>query len=265
MALKTNHRILRFASLSSMILMIALIFSGHALAQYTYTWKTDKTYEGVDKATLVQPLQVMFLDEPIRIVPHSASLRLMQQYSVLLGTEWSDGHAYRLLQTFESIPQLSNDPYKETLEVPSSLWQLTDQHIQNDIEIRIQDGQKIVTLSREAFTYADPLLAEIEGVKGRFFSKRLHRAVVRYVTDGGRDRDALKQILEDRYGISIDVPDYTVLTQRTTKEHAGRFGEFKNEELMALVSMFEEYPQGMLSTPGLQYLVRRLDGTPHPI
>ena len=34
---------------------------------------------------------------------------------------------------------------------------------------------------------------------------------------------------------------------------------------MALVSMFEEYPQGMHSTPGLQYLVRRLDGTPHPI
>ncbi len=248
-----------------MILLIALIFSGHALAQYTYTWKTDTTYEGVDRATLVQPVQVMFLHQPIQVVPHSASLRLMQQYSVLLGTEWSDGQAYRLLQTFESIPQLSNDPYKETLEVPSSLWQLTDQHIQNDVEIRFQDGQKIVTLSREAFTYADPLLAEIEGVRGRFFSKRLHHAVVRYVTDGGRDRDALKQILEKRYGISIDVPDYTELTRRTTKEHAGRFGEFKNEELIALVSMFEEYPQGMLSTPGLQYLVRRLDGTPHPI
>ena len=261
MAGKTYHRI----SCLSMILLLTLIISGPALAQYTYTWKTDTTYEGVDKATLVQPVQVMFLHQPIQVVPHSASLRLMQQYSVLLGTEWNDGHAYRLLQTFESIPQLSNDPYKETLEVPSSLWQLTDQHIQNDIEIRIQDGQKIVTLSREAFTYADPLLAEIEGVRGRFFSKRLHHAVVRYVTDDGRDRDALKQILEKRYGVSIDVPDYTVLTQKTTKEHAGRFGEFKNEELIALVSMLEEYPQGMLTTPGLQYLVRRLDGTPHPL
>ena len=120
-------------------------------------------------------------------------------------------------------------------------------------------------MSREAFTYAEPLLAEIEGVRGRFFSKRLHHAVVRYVTDGGRDRRALKQILENRYGVSLDVPDYTELTRRTTKEHAGRFGEFKNEELIAIVSMFEEYPQGLHSTPGLQYLVRRLDGTPHPI
>ena len=264
MEAKTHHCISKFACLSSMILLLTFIFSGHALAQFTYTWKTDTTYEGTESATLVQPVQVMFLHEPIQVVPHSASLRLMQQYSVLLGTEWSEGQTYRLLQTFESIPQLSNDPYKETLEVPSSLWQLTDQHIQNDIEIRIQDGQKIVTLSREAFTYADPLLAEIEGVRGRFFSKRLHHAVVRYVTDDGMDRPALKQILEKRYGVSIDVPDYTELTRRTTKEHAGRFGEFKNEELITLVSMFEEFPQGMLSTPGLQYLVRRLDGTPNP-
>ena len=265
MTSKTHHRILRFASLSSMILLMVLIFSGHALAQFTYTWKTDTTYEGVDKATLVQPVQVMFLHEPIQVMPHSASLRLMQKYSVLLGTEWSDGQAYRLLQTFESIPQVRNYFSDKTPKVLSSLWQLSDQHIQNDIEIRIQDGQKIVSLSREAFTYADPLLAEIEGVRGRFFSKRLHHAVVRYVTDGGRDRDALKQILKNRYGVSIDVPDYTELTRNTTEEHAGRFGEFKNEELMALVSMLEEYPQGMLTTPGLKYLVRRLDGTPHPL
>ncbi len=265
MAAKTYLRISKFASLSSMILLLTLIFSGHAFAQFTYQWKTDTTPEGVESATLVQPVQVLFLDEPIQVVPHSSSLRLMQQYSVLLGTEWSDGQAYRLLQTFESIPQLNNDVNKGRPSVPSSLWQLTDQHIQNDIEIRIQDGQKIVTLSREAFTYADPLLAEIEGVRGRFFSKRLHHAVVRYVTDHGRDRHALKRILEKRYGVSIDVPDYTELTRNTTKEHAGRFGEFKNEELMTLVSMLEEYPQGMLSTPGLRYLVRRLDGTPNPL
>ena len=262
----SSEKTQKFAYLSSsIILLLTLILCGHASAQYTYTWKTDTTFEGADSVNLVQPVQVLFLDEPIQVVPHSASLRLMQEYSVLLGTEWSAGQAYRLLQTFESIPQPSNEFREETLEVPHSLWRLSDQHIQNDIEIRIQDGQKIVTLSREAFTYADPLLAEIEGVRGRFFSKRLHHSIVRYVTDDGRDRRALKQILEKRYGISLDVPDYTVLTQRTTKEHSGRFGEFKNEELIALVSMFEEYPQGLHSTPGLQYLVRRLDGTPHPI
>ena len=87
----------------------------------------------------------------------------------------------------------------------------------------------------------------------------------RFVTDSGADRYALERILQERYGVSINVPDYTELTQYTTGEHAGRFSEFKNEELIALVSMLEEFPQGMITTPGLNYLVRRLDGTPHPL
>ncbi|MCY3681558.1 MAG: hypothetical protein OXH16_09175 [Gemmatimonadetes bacterium] len=74
MTSKTHHRISKFTCLSSMIFLLILIFSGHSLAQFTYTWKTDTTYEGVDKATLVQPVQVMFLDEPIQVVPHSSSL-----------------------------------------------------------------------------------------------------------------------------------------------------------------------------------------------
>ena len=102
-------------------------------------------------------------------------------------------------------------------------------------------------------------------MRGRFFSKKLHEAVVRFVTDGGADRTALKRILRERYGVSLDVPDYTELTQSTTGEPASRFSEFKNEELMFLASMFEEYPEGMRLTPGLRYIVRRLDGTPHPL
>ena len=167
----SSEKTQRFACLSSSIILLALILCGHASAQYTYQWKADTTFEGADSVNLVQPVQVLFLDEPIQIVPHSASLRLMQQYSVLLGTEWSDGQAYRLLQTFESIPQPSNEFREETLEVPHSLWRLSDQHIENDIEIRIQDEQKIVTVSLEAFTYAEPALVQIEGVRGRFFPK----------------------------------------------------------------------------------------------
>ena len=113
--------------------------------------------------------------------------------------------------------------------------------------------------------HATPLLAEIDGVRGRYFSKRLHRAIVRFVTDDGADRRALERILEQRYAVSVRVPDYTELTRNTTQEHAGRFQEFKHEELIAIASMLEEFPSGMLQTPGLKYLVRRLDGTPHPL
>ena len=234
-------------------------------APFTYHWEIDETPEGSESATIVEPVQVTLLDEPIEIASHSASLALMRKYSVYLGPEWSPGHAYRLLRTFESIPQETNNPYAESPGVPSSIWRLSTRHIQDDISVEYRDGQRTATIAEEAFVHATPLLAEIEGVRGRYFSKRLHHAVVRFVTDSGSDRYALEWILQERYAVSINIPDYSELTRHTTGEHAGRFSEFKNEELIALVSMLEEFPQGMLKTPGLNYLVRRLDGTPHPL
>lgn len=231
---------------------------------WMYHWALDETPEGEESATPVVPVEVTFLDEPIEIASHSASLVLMRKYSVHLGPEWSSGHAYRLLQTFESIPQQINHPLVNAPPVKASLWRLSDRHIHTDLDMEYRDGQRIVTVSTQAFVHARPLLAEIDGVRGRYFSKRLHHAVVRFVTNNGADRYALERILQERYAVSINIPDYSKLTRHTTGEHAGRFSEFKNEELIALVSMLEEYPSGMLKTPGLKYLVRRLDGTPHP-
>ena len=210
-------------------------------------------------------MQVTLLDEQIQVPSHSASLALLRKYSVHLGPEWDLGYAYRLLQTFESIPQETNNLYAGSPGVASSIWRLSDRHVQDDIVVEYRDGQRIVTIAEAAFVHAEPLLAEIEGVRGRYFSKRLHHAAVRFVTEDGVDRYALERILQERYAVSINVPDYTELTRHTTGEHAGRFSEFKNEELIALVSMFEEFPQGILKTPGLKYIVRRLDGTPHPL
>ena len=231
---------------------------------WTYHWEIDETPEGQESATPVEPVEVTFLDEPVEIVSHSASLALMRKYSVHLGPEWSLGLAYRLLETFESIPQNINHLSADAPSVEASLWRLSDRHIQDDISVEYRDGNRIVTIAMEVFVHATPLLAEIEGVRGRYFSKRLHHAVVRFVTDNGADRYALEQIFQKRYAVSINISDYSELTRHTTGEHAGRFSEFKNEELIALISMLEEYPSGMLKTPGLKYLVRRLDGTPHP-
>ena len=250
-----------FFTLITVILFCGIVSQSDA---YEYHWEIDETPEGQESATVVEPVQVMILDEQVQIAPHSASIWLMERYSVHLGVKWSGAHAYKLLQTFESIPQKRNDPRNENPTVPISLWKLSNRQIQNDIEIEFQGDTKVVTIAAEAFTYAKPLLAEIEGVRGRYFSKRLHRAVVRFVTDGGADRYALERILQEHYAVSINIPDYTELTRHTTGEHAGRFSTFKNEELLALISMFEEFPRGMHKVPGLKYLVRRLDGTAHP-
>ena len=232
---------------------------------FSFHWEIDETPQGAESVTLVKPVRVLLSDQVLSIAPSSASLQLLDKYSVHLDGDWSTGHAYSLLRTFETIPQQTNDPYHEVARVPASIWRLTHEHVPDDISVEDQDGQRIVTVGQGAFVNSEPLMAEIEGVRGRFFSKRLHESVARFVTDGGADRYALKRILGERYGVSLDVPDYTELTLATTGETASRFGEFKNEELMMLASMFEEYPEGMRLTPGLKYLVRRLDGTSHPL
>ena len=247
--------------------LIIILFCGLALqgSAFDFSWQIDETPEGSESATVVEPVQVILLDTVIDVPSHSASLALMRKYSVHLGPEWSQAHAYRLLQTFESIPQRENNPRYQDPNVEVSVWMLSNRHIQGDIMVEYHGDQRLVMIAEEAFVHATPLLAEIDGVRGKYFSKRLHRAVVRFVTDDGADRHALERILEERYDVSLQVPDYAELTRHTTGEHAGRFQEFKNEELIAITSMFEEYPEGMRITPGLKYLVRRLDGTPHPL
>ena len=246
--------------------LITILFCGFVLqgSAFEFSWQIDETPEGSESATVVEPVQVILLDTVTDVPAHSASLALMRKYSVHLGPEWSQAHAYRLLQTFESIPQRTNNLYNENLDVPASVWMLTNRHLQDDISIEYHNDQRIVTIAEDAFVHATPLLAEIDGIRGRYFSKRLHRAVVRFVTDNGTDRRALERILQERYAVSVNIPDYTELTRHTTGEHAGRFEDFKNEELIAIASMLEEFPSGMHQTQGLKYLLRRLDGTVHP-
>ena len=247
-----------------LIIFLLCAFSLHSVA-FEFHWEIDETPEGQESATIIEPFQVTILEEPVMISSTSASIELARRFSVYLGPEWDQSYAYRLLTIFKSIPQRQNYLRDETPVIAPTIWHLSDQHIQNDIRLEYRNRQTIVTVSAEVFINATPRIAEIEGVRGRYFSKRLYRAVVRFVTENGTDRRAIRKIFNDRFAVSIDVLDYTELTRHTTAENAGRFSEFKSEELIALVSMLEEYPSGMLKTPGLKYLVRRLDGTPHPL
>ena len=195
----------KYASLFAFTSVILLLGGISYSAAFTYHWEIDETPEGSESATVIEPIEVTLLDEPIQVASHSASLALMRKYSVHLGPEWYPGHAYRLHQTFESIPQETNSPYAGSPGVASSIWRLSNRHIQDDISVEYRDGQRIVTIAEAAFVHAEPLLAKIEGVRGRYFSKRLHHAVVRFVTDDGADRYALERILQERYAVSINM------------------------------------------------------------
>ena len=137
-----------FQSVIIVILLCGVALHGTA---FDFSWEIDETPEGSESATVVEPVQVILLDEAIAVPSHSAALKLMQKYSVHLGPEWSQGHAYRLFQTFESIPQLTNNSYEESSILDASVWQLTSRHVLNDISIEYRGEERIVTIAEAAF------------------------------------------------------------------------------------------------------------------
>ena len=238
---------------------------------FVYHWEEDQSAAGYDYAAHVnQPVVVEFLDERVEVVDEASASQLHHDYNILLvdsqSDSWTQEHAYRLLETMKSIPQKRRDPYEEQ-SLPASKWLLTSDHLEDDIRITHHEDEdyRAVLISEDAFVNASPRIARVEGKRGVYYSQRLHHALVRFVTDNGKDKAAYEGIFQSRYGVTTRIPDYTQLTSSTTGESASRFQEFHPEEIVQLINMFEEMPKGMHKLPELRYLVRRLDGTPHPI
>ena len=235
---------------------------------FRYHWEEDQSTAGYDYAAHVnEPYVVEFLGEPVDVLDDSSAIRLEREYGIILvdsdtGT-WTQEHAYRLLETMKAIP-------RHYWIEGRSRWALTSAHVADDIWITggsVHDDREVL-IADEAFTYATPRTASIDEKRGQFFSRRLHHAGVRFVTDNGHHTSSYEKILRERYGVTTRVTDhttYSALTSSTTEENSVRFQNFHAEEIVQIINMLEELPSGMRSTPGLEYLVRRKDGFPHPL
>ena len=229
--------------------------------QYTYSWAQDNSRGGkVEQSNIVAPRIIEFLNEPTPVLDLSAAHQLLEDYNILLsdeGVSWSGEFAARLLATFKQVPLLE-------ARLSNSKWILTDDFLANDIEIQQLGGAESaqsVSISSHAFAYAQPRKIRLDGIQGRFYSKRLHHALVSFVTQGGADEDAVEYILNQRFGVSIRIPDYAALTG----EDPTRFQAFHPNELVTMINMFEELPEGLHVIPALNFLVRRVDGQTNPI
>ena len=240
---------------------------------FVFHWEEDQSTAGYDYSAHVnQPLVVEFLGESVEVSDSSSAIRLNRDYSILLvdsesGT-WTTEHAYRLLETMKTIPQDDRPSFQAASRRPSR-WLITSEHVGNDIRITGGPGSdRTVLISEATFVNASPRIALIEGKRGKYYSQRLHHALVRFVTDNGRDEAAYEKILQERFGVTTRITKHTTyreLTASTTGEGASRFQKFHSEEIVQIINTFEEMPSGMHKTPELSYLVRRLDGTPHPL
>ena len=165
-------------------------------------------------------------------------LRLQEKYSVYLDSTWTTKDAAALLKVFEAIaPDLMNLQF--------STWNISDDDLENGIQIEFKDKLKRVTVSRNIFPVEES--QEISSP-----DKNLYYAVVQFITENGTNRSAIKLILKERYGISIDIPSYIELTEGVTDETAEHYSDFENEDLMIFISILEEFPQALHKTPQLK-------------
>ena len=236
--------------------------------KFEHSWSQDASISGNTKTAYVNTKpKIEFLGTVVNSSDEASADMLRFKYNILLANDdqnWTQEYAYRILETMKDIPQDVRESYQDK-EGKVSKWILSDEHIYNDIEVTYSLEGNLVKISKDAFVYATPQIINIDGVRGSFFSKRLHNSLVRYITNFGEDNYAVERILNERYGCSTQIPNYSELTSSTTQEDEFRFQIFAPEELIYIISMFEEMPQGFHVIKELKYLVRRKNGHDHPL
>jgi len=233
-------------------------------SEFSYHWEQDDTSVSEHSSYINEPLEIIFLDEKIVIPDDSASEKLLKNYGILLsneGQDWQFEDTYALLKTIDDIPKVTNNSKQDV----TSKWILINEHIDNDIRITEDETITIVEISVDAFENSNPKIVQIYDEKGKYFSYRLHHALVWFVTDEGNDLDAIEYILKKEFGVSTNVSDYNKLTKSTTNESEKSFQQFHPWELLEIINTFQEMPNEFHSVEGLNYLVRRADGTDHPL
>lgn len=229
---------------------------------WQFEWREDDTPASYTTTSHVnKPADIEFLGK--KIVPSDApsAATLNNVYHIMLaddGEPWSQEYAYRLVETMKTLPLAYH-------EMPYYKFTLTASHLDGDMEVSpLGDGYE-VTVSKDAFYYANPFLVSLDGVRGALFSKRLHHAMTNLVTDYGRNTRRANDILRTRFGCEVLNVNYEELTKGITNEDAGRFQPFVPSELVSIINMLEELPDGFHKTPHLNYLIRRINGMKHPI
>ena len=235
---------------------------------YVYKWQDDSSYVGhAQQSYINEPNDIQILDQTIKIPEDFNSINLLNKHGIALSDKvnpWTPEDAFRLFQTVKRIPSLIiNDDALATFKSEvKSVWYITDQEVIDDIQIAERNNIKFVTISRKAFTYASPLVVTLDGVKGRFYSKRLYGALVNFATNYGYDKNAVDQLANSRFGIRFLIPNAEL--KQIMGEDFSNFQEFSASEKISILSMFEELPDGMHVQSNLKYLVRRIVGQDNP-
>jgi hypothetical protein len=254
-------------------------FTGRALKTpgvYAFRWRERELLRsGTEQASLIaantadQPLvakSASLLDSAndgnqIIKAASSPELELAAQYKVRLDSSeltWSNEYSQRLLESFSGM--------WTSLEVKPSVWTLTEEHLNKDIEFTESDQEIRVRISAGAFRYAQLGPAPRPGEKGEVLSFRLSAALIRFASRNGRNRGVIESVLMNQFGVYVyDDPVMAAgLAATTTRESTAAFQRFSGEELIAITSALANLPRMNALLHHALAIVRRANGVPNP-
>jgi hypothetical protein len=254
-------------------------FTGRALKTpgiYAFRWRErDLLRSGTERASLIEAgaasqsflaKSASLLDSPkdrsqIINAASSAELDLAAQYKVQLDSSelpWSSEYSQRLLETFSGM--------WASLEGKPSVWILTEEHLNKDIEFTESDEEIRVRISAEAFRYAQMGPAPRAGEKGEVLSFRLSTALIRFASRNGRNRGVIESVLINQFGVHVyDDPVMAAgLAATTTRESSASFQRFSGEELIAITAALANLPRINALLDQSLAIVRRANGVPNP-
>lgn len=237
---------------------------------FLYAWQDDDSYAGHATQVYVNEMsKLVVLDKTISVPSDYSSIKLRNEFGIVLSNDksnWTSEDSYRLYSMFKTLPirplgegSVVDFEHGENVK---AIFYLTDQEQNKDMTIQNVDGVKYVTISQAAFTYANPQIGNLDGIKMKFYSKRLNHAVLNYFTDLGANEGNLDLVALERFGVRFMKSGQEV--EVLMNEDASDFQNFFNEEKIEILSMFEELPEGFHKQEGLKYLVRRVNGQDHP-
>ena len=239
-------------------------------SNYSYTWQDDDSASGhATQSYSNEPTSIVVKDKTVKVPHDYAAIKLRNDFGVVLSNDvevWSIEDSYRLYKMFSSLPYTPNGENSKvnfnTGEGVKGIFYLTNDEQYRDLTLDKSNGLVNATVSQSAFTYASPLLVTIDGIKGKFYSKRLYHVVVNYVTEFASNDEMVDWIARESFGFTFMKPNQE--TEDLMSEDSSNFQEFFDDEKLEILAMFEELPEGFHKQEGLKYMVRRINGQDHP-
>jgi len=249
---------------------VTFALTGLTDADYDYTWEDDGSAAGHATQRYVNgPAKIVVVNDSIVVPDDFSAVKLRTEYGVILSDSiqpWSSEDSYRLYKMFSNLPYgkygEGNGLDYETGENIRGVFMLTDLEQDNDLSIDNSSQIPYATVSQSAFVYAEPQIVTIDGIRGKFFSKRLYHTVVNFITDFANNDEVLSWLARERFGVEFMVANEQ--TENIMGEDSSNFQEFFNSEKLEILAMFEELPEGFHKQEGLKYLVRRINGQDDP-